>query len=618
MKNRIKQYLLAASMCVGLTACSDFFEPIPGVQFGLDETFASKQRTEEYLNNVYSYVREVTDAIHPNTYGGIFTEASLDGANRWNKTYAEWTNGSFNSASAQASEYFSKYYQAIAKASTFIQNVDKCTEAAASTRGKWKSEARALRAYYYFELLRLYGPIPLIGEDPIPLDASLEELIKERNSVDECVNFIATELQSAIDSGDLLQRAGKANLGRMDVATCMALKAKLYLYWASPLFNGNTDQASVKNKDGKQLFPQTEDNSKWTQARDAYERFMTFATGQGYKLTEVYTNGKLDPYASCRAAGEFFTTTWEAVDELIFVKLRDLYDYTYWVCPKFTDFQDTDVTGGGGYYTTQETVDLFFTKDGLTIEEDPGYDKFEGIPGANNFTSGRYYDPNNPSRLYFDADKSKVLKQWKDREPRFYANIRFHGEYCSFDDTKRTHNFLNEGKDGKPSHDSPIAGYQINKALTPSTRHGVAYPYKPGIIVRLAEKYLSYAEALNEYDPGNADIEKYMKLIRERAGLPALQSGLSQDAMRDAIHHERRVEFAFEGGMRYMDIRRWKEAEKVFETPISGMNTDGKTNTEYFKRTEIQKRVFLKKMYLWPIYQNYLDNNEKLVQNKYW
>ena len=87
------------------------------------------------------------------------------------------------------------------------------------------------------------------------MDASLEELIKERNSVDECVNFIAPELQSAIDSGDLLQRAGKANLGRMDVATCMALKAKLYLYWASPLFNGNTDQASVKNKDGKQLFP---------------------------------------------------------------------------------------------------------------------------------------------------------------------------------------------------------------------------------------------------------------------------------------------------------------------------------------------------------------------------
>lgn len=125
MKNRIKQYLLAASMCVGLTACSDFFEPIPGVQFGLDETFASKQRTEEYLNNVYSYVREVTDAIHPNTYGGIFTEASLDGANRWNKTYAEWTNGSFNSASSQQVNTFQSTIRQQPKQGTFTHNVDK-------------------------------------------------------------------------------------------------------------------------------------------------------------------------------------------------------------------------------------------------------------------------------------------------------------------------------------------------------------------------------------------------------------------------------------------------------------------------------------------------------------
>ena len=140
------------------------------------------------------------------------------------------------------------------------------------------------------------------------------------------------------------------------------------------------------------------------------------------------------------------------------------------------------------------------------------------------------------------------------REPRFYANIRFHGKYCSFDDDKRQHNFLNGGQDGKPSHDSPIAGYQINKAIHPATRSG-SYPYKPGIIVRLGEMYLNYAEALNEYNPGHTDITKYVNLIRERAGLPALKSGLSQSEMREAIHHERRVEFAFEGGMRYMDIR---------------------------------------------------------------
>ena len=105
----------------------------------------------------------------------------------------------------------------------------------------------------------------------------------------------------------------------------------------------------------------------------------------------------------------------------------------------------------------------------------------------------------------------------------------------------------------------------------------------------------------------------YINQVRSRAGIQPLESVTLNDIIR-----ERRVEFAFEGGMRYMDIRRWKEAEKVFETPISGMNTDAKTNNDFFKRTEIQKRIFLKKMYLWPIYQTYLDNNEKMVQNKYW
>ena len=236
MKTEIRKYVAAALICLGMSSCSDFFEAIPGKQFGLEETFASKQRTEQYLNNVYSYIREVGDVLHvdANMNGAIFTEASLEGANRWNKTYAEWTTGAATASYSQASRYFTDYYQAIAKASTFIQNVDKCQEVGASVRGRWKEEARVLRAYYYFELLRIYGPVPLIGEDPIPLDASKEELIKVRNSVDECVEFVANELQKAIDSGDLPNRVSKNNLGRMDVGICKALKAKLYSILGKP------------------------------------------------------------------------------------------------------------------------------------------------------------------------------------------------------------------------------------------------------------------------------------------------------------------------------------------------------------------------------------------------
>ena len=649
MKNRIRQYLLAASMCVGLTACNDFFESIPGTQFGLDETFGSKQRTEQYLNNVYNYVREVTDAIHPDKLGGIFTEASLEGANRWNKTYAEWTNGSFNSASDQASEYFSKYYQAIAKASTFIQNVDKCQEATASMRGKWKAEARALRAYYYFELFRLYGPVPLIGEQPISLDASLDELIKERNSVDECVDFIAGELQTAIDSGDLLQKAGKANLGRMDVATCLALKAKLYLYWASPLFNGNTDYASVKNDDGKQLFPQSADNAKWTTAKAAYEKFLTFASGQGYKLTEVYTDGKLDPYASCRAIGEFFTTTWEAADELIFVKLRDAYDYTYWTCPKFTTYDDTGVTGGGGFYPTQEMVDMFFTRDGIPVEIAAA-----GVPGENDFVGEEvYYDPDNASRLFYNSTtytekganvRSRVLKQWKNREPRFYVNVTYNGSIWlnegKYDEKMRT-DFTN-GANGtcgksKASGDCPDSGYLIRRGAKASNNNGSKH-FSP--VLRLAHMYLGYAEVLCMC--GNLDNALvYLNKIRARAGIPeysfATVAGKvacpkSQSDLLNRIRRERIVELAFEWN-RFFDVRRWKVAEGQNDPEhwiyppyhtggeggnVHGMNMD-KDYPQFFARTVFENRVaFSKKQYFMPIPYDDIRRIPALVQNYGW
>ena len=644
MKNKVKQYIIAASICVGLSACGDFFEPIPGVQFGLNETFSSKGRTEEYLNNVYSYIREVTDAIHPDKGGAIFTEASLEGANRWNKTYAEWTTGAVNSASGQVGWYFSSYYQAIAKASTFIQNVDKCQEVAASVRGRWKSEARALRAYFYFELLRIYGPIPLIGEEPIPLDASLQDLIKERSSVDECVDFIANELQHAIDSGDLPQRAGKANLGRMDVASCMALKAKLYLYWASPLFNGNTDFASVKNKDGKELFPQSVDASKWTKARDAYDQFITFATGQGYGLTEVYKNGKLDPYASCRAIGEFFTSTWEAADELIFVKLRDAWDYTYWTAPKFTDFQDTEVTGGGGFYTTQEMVDMFFTKDGLTIDNDPSYDHFEGLPGTDHFVAERYTDPNDPSRLYFDGIRSKVLKQWKDREPRFYVNVTYNGSIWlnegKYNEEMRT-DFTN-GASGtcgksKAQGDYPISGYLIRRGAKASNNDGSKH-FAP--VLRLADMYLGYAEALCMCsDLDNALI--WLNKIRVRAGIPEysfeevagkIACPKSQTGVLNRIRRERLVELAFEWN-RYFDVRRWKVAEGQNDPEhwiypkyhtggeggkVYGMNTDA-DYPKFFERTAFETRVpFTKKYYFMPIPYDDIRRIPKLVQNFGW
>jgi len=664
MKNRIKQYLLAASMCVGLTACSDFFEPIPGVQFGLDETFASKQRTEEYLNNVYSYVREVTDAIHPNTYGGIFTEASLDGANRWNKTYAEWTNGSFNSASAQASEYFSKYYQAIAKASTFIQNVDKCTEAAASTRGKWKSEARALRAYYYFELLRLYGPIPLIGEDPIPLDASLEELIKERNSVDECVNFIATELQSAIDSGDLLQRAGKANLGRMDVATCMALKAKLYLYWASPLFNGNTDFFNVKDCYGNQLVSQTYDETKWAKAAAAAKDVIELAKASGlYELYVVAPKATVLPSQrpphNALYSDKNYPEGWADVDpllsyksnfdgtilgsknpELIFTRTRigtgHINDWAYQSTPK-------TLKGNNRLAVTQKQVDAYAMNDGRSITEAEA--------------TGDYVTQGFTTQAYAVANPflpAKVNLMYNNREPRFYASIAYNGSVWEASSASESefrdqqifyYRGLNDGKQGF-KEECPLTGVTLKKFYNSedSRTEGGYLVDKTEMTIRYGEILLIYAEALNELTSGQvyhlttytgADVEiqrsvdemRYaIKRIRMRAGVPdySEETYNNPNDFRVKLKRERQIELLGENSMRYFDLRRWKDAMTEENQLLQGCNiniSDDETRiADFYKQTIITSvhKVFEQKMYLWPFPTYELKRNVNMTQNPEW
>jgi hypothetical protein len=139
------------------------------------------------------------------------------------------------------------------------------------------------------------------------------------------------------------------------------------------------------------------------------------------------------------------------------------------------------------------------------------------------------------------------------------------------------------------------------------------------LLLRLANIYLDYAEALNESAPGNPDIAKYVNLIRERAGVPPIEN-LSQDLMRQAIRRERRVELAFEN-TRYFDTRRWKIAEQTDGGPMHGMDINAGnslTDMSFYKRTVFENRVFQKKHYLWPIPQRELDVDKNLVQNTGW
>lgn len=191
--------------------------------------------------------------------------------------------------------------------------------------------------------------------------------------------------------------------------------------------------------------------------------------------------------------------------------------------------------------------------------------------------------------------------------------------------------------DGGPTHDAPQNGYLNRKkvSLEQNQRDGV-HPYRPGILYRLGEAYLNYAEALNECDPGNPDILKYLNLIRERAGVPQYGTGTDsngwakislngQEEVREAIRRERRVELCCEAGIRYFDLRRWKKAEEVLNQPMYGMNFSGTELSDdpdnpkaFFVRTQYINRVYERKFYWYPIYQEEIDKDPTLMQAPFW
>ncbi len=176
------------------------------------------------------------------------------------------------------------------------------------------------------------------------------------------------------------------------------------------------------------------------------------------------------------------------------------------------------------------------------------------------------------------------------------------------------------GADASPNPNATKTGYYLRKFLnedvniqTGGSSSGHVVP-----LFRLAEIYLNYAEALNECDPTNPDIEVYLNKVRNRALLPDVETGLSQAQMRGVIQHERRVELAFEEH-RYWDVRRWKIASSTLGAPLKGVQITKKPLGGYaYAPTEIEQRVFEPKMYWYPIPQSEVLKLKQWRQNTGW
>lgn len=604
-----------------LTSCVDYLDKESDTELTLPMVFEDKTRIEGWLANVYSHV--------PDPYWGYARKLGWDilsddmtASERWRQwdwkvipmLLGEWTP-----STDWDGNYWSRLPQLIREANIFIENVHPLPDQGISATEVtyMKAEMRFMIAYYYYLLSNTYGPIPFKPNYIAPTDFNLADLMEGQRPYYEVVDWVDKELKEVAEILPA-KYAEARKYGRATSIMCLAVRARMLLFAASPLVNGNPDYANHKNKDGENLFSTTADKTKWAYAAQACKELIDAAEAAGHKLyTEKNEDGTIDPFMSYQNL--FLTRYDEGNTEILFARPggSEYGEYEKHATPAASG-------GSGGLGVTQSLVDAFFMENGLPINDDNSEYVETGFSVSDETRDNTVWDTEvNGGAI----SKKNTYNMYCHREPRFYITVSYNNSY--FTQEKRVFNFFNGSADNPHTHDAPQNGYLIRKKISPdlNVKQGT-YKYRPGIVYRLGEAYLNYAEALNESDPGNGDILVYLNKIRERAGIRQYTTGATDDnfihvdlndqaEMRKLIRAERRVELSCEG-IRYDDLRRWKEAENVLNGDFYGMNFSGRDESSFYVRTPYLKRVYKKAYYWFPIHQSEIDKNDKLVQSPYW
>jgi len=617
MTINISKIIIVCFALATLASCKKFLNQIPDNLLKEKDIFKTYNNTNGYLAQVYANIPdEFSCRFAPGgNYAGPWTGAS-DEANYWSLNWV--MSNSLNQSTWDnnvGGAYWTNFYKPVRTATDFISKIDAATapDLTDLQKMRFKGEARALRAIFYYWMMRLYGPV-IITEDVVPVEGTGDAIFFPRTSFDSCVAYVTSELDQAyteLKTSETLGQNQPANLplnnewGRITTGVCKAYKAQVLLMAASPLFNGNKDYASLKNKDGLQLINQTYDANKWKLATDAYKQFLDEFVPDTYRL---YTENDADPFiAAYKSCKNVMLNDWNP--EWIWGKSMcgGAGDYWYDITPKLVSYNNTVGKGAGFLSVNQSMVDAYEMKNGLAISDAAsGYQS----SGFSNF------------RAPYDVTDRSTFNQWVNREARFYVGVSYNR--CYWQNQGSSPNevipvFELNGNSGRiqSTWDVTSTGYIVRKQLATSNQS------RGWVYVRLAQMYLDYAEALNESSPGDAEILKAVNQIRARAGLPQYGAGINplpvpigQDAVRNVIRHERQVELAFEN-VRYFDLRRWKIAAQTMGADVYGMNVfaDG---TDFYEKTLVQKRRFLPRDYLWPIPNNELLKDKYLVQNPGW
>ncbi|MCF2446740.1 RagB/SusD family nutrient uptake outer membrane protein [Dyadobacter sp. CY345] len=576
----MKRYIqvLTAGILLTLTACQDLDREFV-TSIGRNEIEQSFTNVQNLLNSIYADIPDGTVYI-----GGAAMMASASDESEFtteNNAIQAFNSGSW-SAVSNPDPVWATYYRGIRKVNQFLLSTDDInldpwkldpsssaqavynTNLAAITR--WKYESRFLRAYFYFELVKRYGGVPILNNV-----FSLEDDYTKvgRNSLEECIQFITSECDSAAVklplNGSTAPYVSGTDLGRVTKVAALALKSRVLLYAASELFN----------------------NPSWA---------------GGFAKPELISLPVGDRAARWKAASDAAKAVIDAD------ALPNLGNYK----SLFNTFNNNEI--------------IFTRRNGASNQ----FEKNNSPIGFNLGLSG-----NTPSQDLVDAYEVKVNAttavkfNWNDpvmaanpyanRDPRLGMSVITNNS--TFGTPQRKVQLWSGGLDGKPIINASKTGYYLRKYQIESLNllNGNTGVHS-WIIIRYPEIYLNYAEALNEWSPGNPDIKKYVDLVRTRTSvaMPPLPANLSQVEMRERIRNEKRVEFAFEDH-RFWDVRRWMLAETTLGTPLRGVSISRVNDSTFtYQPTKVEDRVFTARMYLYPIPQGEISISSALIQNPLW
>lgn len=620
-------------LLIFMTGC-DYLDVVPDNTPKIDNAFLNRQTAEQYLATCYWHIPYGGPAQNPAVLGSaeaIFnTERQNEGM--------QMAKG-FNTSNNPLMNHWSggrggrNIFDGIRDCNIFLENVHKVKGVSNLDKERWIAEVKTIKAYLNFYLLRYYGPIPLIRENA-PVFEDLENVQLYREPVDDCFNYIIELLDEAIISNALPGRiqATATELGRITLPFAQFLKAKVLVYHASPLFNGNNDYANFLNHEGNPFFNQQNDASRWQSAAEACAMAIASCQENGIRLflqedykTEYTISDSTRINSTLRSA---YSLQWNP--EIIWANTNILFSYGYQASAQ-PALQPMDVSTVYSYYApTINTAEQFYSDKGIPIDEDLTYPYNERYKLRLAEETHEYYIQRGEQTAALNFD----------REPRYYAFLGFDrgkwygvGRLENDAETWHVEGKLTEYSSAFDPGNYSATGYWPKKLvhmksgfLNSQTYSVESYPFPEA---RFSDLLLLYAEALNESkEQPDAEVYEVIDRIRERAGLEGVVESWGNYAripskpgnrigLREIIHRERLNELAFENA-HYWDLRRWKEAPAVLNRPVKGWNVLSDNSTDYYTVKVYFQQKFGLKDYFAPIPESDLIRNPNLKQNPGW